>query len=150
MDLGGIHNRLTSLADKMGKTIPDLSEVRRVKYDPSGHVEQAKDEFRSLLDMDNKVFNGNQDVDARPNHVRHDFGSGHQAEFTVSEDGKKIEYEETFSGKKGVVETFDFDGTALTRCTLIDNNGRLSAEIVSTPDGTTENAIYENWYLSGR
>lgn len=150
MDLGNIHQRVSSLANRMGQEIPNLDAVRRVKFDPVGHVDQAQDEFKSLLAMDNTVTNGYPDVDVRPNHIKHELGPKYVAEVEVSEDKTKIIYEETRRGDKDVVESFECNGPGLTRCTLVKNDGRLRAEIVYSPDGSTDNATCETWYMTGR
>lgn len=150
MDLAGIHQRVSGMADKMGHKIPALESVRRIQLEPGGRAEQAQEEFQTLLSMDNVVFNGHKDLDSRVNQVKHQYSPSREAQIEISSDKTRISYEEISDGKRGLMESLEAQGAGMTWCTVTENNGRLIAEIFSTPDATTDAGFFETWYFSGR
>lgn len=150
MDLGIIHQRVSRMADRMGHTILPLDSLRRVPLEVGGKADQARDEFQTLLSMDNSITNGYQDLDDRANHVKHQYSALREAQVEISPDKRQITYEESFNGKRGLMESFDLHDNGITWCTVTENNGRLSAEIFSTPDSSGSGGTFETWYLSGR
>ncbi|MBI3929007.1 MAG: hypothetical protein HY319_25920 [Armatimonadetes bacterium] len=153
MDARAIRSQLQNLATKMGRTLPDLQPARTpYNQQMPSEVEVQRRRIEESFDLftaqDNQVFNGYQDQDSRPGHVLHQFSSSHTAETTQNPEATEQLYLEKMDGRVVVAEKYERQGDEWGHYVLVDDQGRLRADVV-TVNPSLQTYQCEEWKFYG-
>ena len=155
MDVGTVRNQLQGLADRMGLRLPAV-EPNRIPYnkdfpgEADEQIQRMQESFQRFAEMDNQTFNGHPDLDATPGRIKHQYGGpAHTAEYTLADDGNEMNYLECNDSRAVVAEKVEHSGNEWNRYLLVDDRGRLRADVVTVVDGPQQSYTCEQWYFSG-
>ena len=155
MDVGAVKNQLQGMADRMGLRLPAV-EPRRVPYnrdcpgEADSQIGRMQESFQSFREMDNQTFNGHPDLNQTPGHIKHEYGGpAYTAEYTLSKDGNELNHLQTNNSQTVVAEKIEHTGNQWNSYLLVDDQGRLRADVVSVVDGPEKKYECEQWYFSG-